>query len=115
MPDRPQSIPPSTPPPPPIDLSRTTEATRRQIYDAIVQIHFTLAPGEILAAKRAGEWYQKHTADECGLTVLYLAGRWFAYYRIWEVEDDSPESHHWEILRVEPSLTLPYGVEFYEV
>src|SRR5436305_1743900 len=109
----PKSIPPTTPPP--IDLTRLTEATRRAIHDAIVQTHFTPAPGEILAAKRAGEWYQKYTADECGLTVLYLAGRWFAYYRIWEVEDDSPESHQWEILRVEPNPSMPHGVEFYEV
>jgi len=113
MPSLPQSTPP--PVPPAIDLSEISEATRRAIHDAIVQIHFTPAPGEILAAKQAGEWYQKHTADECGLTVLYLAGRWLAYWRVWEVEDDAPESHQWEILRVEPSLTLPYGVELYEV
>jgi hypothetical protein len=109
-----QSIPPV--PPPPIDLSRTTEATRRQIYDAIVQIHFTVAPGEILAAKRAEEWYQKHTADECGVTVLYILGRWIAYWRVWEeVEEDAPESHQWEVVRVESHPSAPYGIDFSEV
>jgi hypothetical protein len=113
MPSLPQSIPPV--PPPPIDLSRTTEATRRQIYDAIVQIHFTLAPGEILAAKKAEEWYQQHTADECELAVLSILGRWIAYWRVWEFEDGSPEAHKWEVVRVESHPSAPYGIEFSEV
>jgi hypothetical protein len=49
------------------------------------------------------------------LTVLHLAGRWFAYWRIWDAGDDAPEDQEWSIVRVEPSLSLPYGIEFYEV
>jgi|SRR5882724_4304179 len=114
MPDRPQST-PLPPIPPAIDLSEVTERTRRILYDAVVAIHFSPAPGEVLAAKQAGEWYQRYGPDECRVTVAYLAGRWFVYWRIWDAGDDAPEDQEWEILRVEPSLTLPYGIEFYEV
>jgi hypothetical protein len=37
------------------------------------------------------------------------------YWRIWDAEDNCPEDQEWEILRVESSLALPYGIEFYEV
>jgi hypothetical protein len=114
MSDRRKFIPPQ-PPPPQIDLDLVTEGTRRAIFEAISRSHFTPAPGEVLAAQRAGEWYQKYSADECGLTVLYLLGRWIAYYRIWEVEDDAPESHEWEVLRVHANPSMPFGIELYEV
>src|SRR3954452_22705305 len=85
----------------PIDLSVLTEATRRQLYDAVVAIHFTPNPGEVLAAKRAEEWYQKYSADECGLQIVYLFGRWFVVWRQWEgIEDDTPEAQEWEVLTV---------------
>jgi hypothetical protein len=113
MPDRRKSIPPSLPPP--IDLTKITEATRRQLYDAVVAVHFTMTPEEIREARHAEEWYQRYGPDECRLTVLYLAGRWFAYYRIWDAGDDAPEAQEWEIVRVESNPSMPYGVEFYEV
>jgi hypothetical protein len=112
MPDRPQSIPPA---PPPVDLAQVTEATRRQLYDIIVQTHFSPTPEEMEAARRAREWYQRYGPDECRLSVLYLAGRWFAYWRIWDAGDDAPEDQEWEVLRVEPKPSAPFGVEFYEV
>jgi hypothetical protein len=112
MPNRPQSIPPA---PPPIDLSRLTEATRRQIYDAVVEIHFTHPPGEILAAKEAGEWYQKLDANECGVAVAYLFGRWFVVWRDWEVGDDAPESQQWSVLTVNARPGAPFGIDFSEV
>jgi len=114
MPSLPKSIPPP-PQPPAIDLSEVTERTRRALYDAVVAIHFTPAPGEVLRARQAGEWFQRFTADECRVTVSYLAGRWFVYWRIWDAGDDAPEDQEWEILRVEASASHPYGIEFYEV
>jgi hypothetical protein len=113
MPSLPQSIPPS--PPPPIDLSQVTEATRRALYDAVVEIHFTPAPGEILAAKQAGEWYQKHTADDCGVAVAYAMGRWFVYWRQWDAPDDAPEEQQWEVLTVNARPGTPFGIEFQEI
>jgi hypothetical protein len=107
MPDRPQSI--------PIDLSRTTEATRRALYDAVVAVHFTPAPGEILAAKEAGEWYPKHSADDCGVAVVYAFGRWFVVWRQWDAGDDAPESQQWEVLTVNARPGARFGIEFQEI
>ncbi|HWW95486.1 MAG TPA: hypothetical protein VN375_19100 [Vicinamibacteria bacterium] len=112
MRDRRKSIPPEGPP---IDLSQTTEATRRAIYDAVVEIHFTHEPGEILAAKEAGEWYQVHTAEECGVQVAYLAGRWFVVWRQWDAPDDAPEEQQWEVLTVNAQPSGRFGIEFQEV
>ena len=113
MRDRPESIP--SDPSPPIDLSCTTESTRRAIYDAVVAIHFTPAPGEVLAAKEAGEWYEQHTAEECGVQVAYLLGRWFVVWRIWSVEDSAPESQLWSVLTVNARPGARFGIEFQEV
>jgi hypothetical protein len=112
MPSRRKSIPPEGPP---IDLSQTTEATRRAIYDAVVAIHFTPEPGEILAAKEAGEWYQKHDADDCGVQVAYLAGRWFVIWRQWDAGDEAPEDQQWEVLTVNARPGAPFGIEFQEI
>jgi hypothetical protein len=113
MPSLPQSTPP--PVPPAIDLSEVTERTRRALYDAVVEIHFNPTPEDIREARKHDEWYQRYGPDECRLTVLYLAGRWLAYWRIWDAGDDAPEDQEWEVLRVESSLSHPYGVEFFEV
>jgi hypothetical protein len=102
MPDRPQSTPPS--PPPPIDLSSPTEATRRALYDAVVQVHFSPTQDEIAHARRNDEWYQKFTAEECELAIVYVLGRWIAYWRVWEPEmEDAPEDQQWDVVRIEYS------------
>ena len=72
MPSLPQSTPPT--PPPAIDLSEITERTRRALYDAVVAVHFSPTPEEIREAKREGEWFPTYSADECRVTVAYLAG-----------------------------------------
>jgi hypothetical protein len=114
-----QSTPTPPPVPPAIDLSKVTEATRRALYDAVVAVHFSPTPEEIREAKREGEWYPRHSPDECRVTVLYLAGRWFTFWRIWDLDDDSgddvPEAWEWSISRVEANPSMPYGVEFFEV
>jgi hypothetical protein len=107
MPDRPEST--------PIDLSRTTESTRRQIYDAVVLVHFSPAPGEILAAKEAEEWYPKYGPDECGVAVVYAFGRWFVVWRQWDAGDDAPESQQWEVLTVNARPGARFGIEFQEI
>jgi hypothetical protein len=108
-----KSIPPT--PPPPIDLSLTTEATRRQLYDIAVAVHFSPTEEEIREARRTEEWYPRYSVDESGLAVIYLAGRWFVYWRVWDAGDDAPEDQEWEILRAETNAAMPYGVEFYEI
>ena len=111
MPARPQSI----PPPPSIDLSQVTEATRRQLYDTTVAVHFNPAPGEILAAKEAGEWYPKYGPDECGVAVVYAFGRWFVVWRQWDAGEDAPESQQWEVLTINARPGARFGIEFQEI
>ena len=117
MPDRRKSISPALPQdPPPLDLARYSEVTRRALYDLTVQVHFSPTPKEIAKAKKNDEWYEKYTAEECDLTVLYLAGRWFAYWRIWELEtENAPEDQHWEVLRIQYSESNPNRPAFYGV
>jgi hypothetical protein len=107
MPNHPEST--------PIDLTRVTEATRRALYDAVVAIHFSPTPEEIREARRSEEWYPTHTADECRVSIAYLAGRWFANWLIPEAPADAPEDQRYEVLRVEPNLSAPFGIELYEV
>jgi hypothetical protein len=114
MPDRPQSIPPSLPPP--IDLSSATEATRRALYTVVVEVHFNPSPEEIAKAKKNDDWYQKHTAEECDLALVRVLGRWFAYWRVWEdIDDDTPEDQRWEVVRIDYSSTDPAQLTFYGV
>jgi hypothetical protein len=114
MPDRPQSIPPS--PPPPSDLSSATEATRRALYAEVVEVHFNPSPEEIAKAKKNDDWYQKHTAEECELALVYVLGRWFAYWRVWEdIDDYTPEDQRWEVVRIDYNSTDPARLTFYGV
>jgi hypothetical protein len=45
-----------------------------------------VAPGSNPVSRKGADY----GPDECRLTVLYLAGRWFAYWRIWAAGDDAP-------------------------
>jgi hypothetical protein len=81
----------------------------------VVAIHFNPDPEEVREARRKGEWYQRYGPDEARVTVGYLAGRWFVYWRIWDAEDNCPEDQEWSIVRVESNPSMPRGLEFYEV
>ena len=57
----------------PLDLTRYSEATRRSLYDQIVEIQFT--PEDPESAKHPEDvWNPKQTPDEAGLTVFFLLG-----------------------------------------
>jgi hypothetical protein len=99
--------------PTPLDLTRYSKATRRALYDRIVAIQFTpeeSAPGKDLE----DVWTSTQTPDEAGLTVLYLFGRWFAFWR--EVpEPGLPESRRTEIVRIQASSDAEDGILLFEV
>lgn len=101
--------------PPGVDLAAVTEATRRALYDAVVAVHFNPSLEEVREARRQDEWYQRFGPDECRLTVLHLAGRWFACWRIWDAGADAPEDQEWSLVRVVQNRFRPYGIEFFEV
>ena len=106
----------STPPPPPIDLTKVTEATRRQLYDAIAEIHFEVWTEEMIAeAKRNDDFCLDYTAEDAGVQVVYVLGRWITWWRDLSATDDFPEAAKWEVLDVYKDLDAPYGISFSEV
>jgi hypothetical protein len=113
MPGSRQSNPPSPPPapkPPRIDLSEVTEATRRALYDAVVATQFEVPPG-------TDDSMPFYNADQAGLVVAYVAGRWFACWKALEETDNAnlpPDAKH-QLVRIYEAPELPYGVKFHDV
>jgi hypothetical protein len=98
---------------PPLDLSRYTESTRRDLYDRLVAIQFT-APDPATVEHPEDAWTPTQTPDEAGLTVFYLFGRWFAYWR----ELPEPNLPAWrltELVRIEAAPDSLDGIILYEV
>ena len=96
MSNRPKSTPP--------DLSRPTEATRRALYDAVVEVHFT-----------DPEHPTPYSPDDAGLVVFSVFGRWFATWTRLEEPADLAEHQRRELLRIQPDPAWPLGLAFYEV
>jgi hypothetical protein len=98
---------------PPLDLTRYSEATRRELYDRIVGIQFT--PEDPATAKDPEDaWTPTRTPDEAGLTVIYLFGRWFAYWQD-EAEPRVPDWRLTEMVRIQPAPGAPDGILLHEV
>src|SRR5215210_8085906 len=93
---------------PPLDLTRYTEATRRELYDRLVAIQFT--PQDPADPDDAAPVLDP---DDAGLTVFYLFGRWFAYWR-GEALPGLPSWRLTEMVRIQPADT-PDGIMPYHV
>ncbi len=89
----------------PLDLSRPTEATRRELYDRLVHLQSTL-PEEPPSSP--------FDPDAAGLTVLYVFGRWFATWLDLDAPADWPESRRREVVTVHPADN-PDGIVLHEV
>ena len=98
MPEQPKSN--------PLDLTRYTEATRRELYDRVVQLIWTPAEPE--------EHVPSFDPDQGGLVVFHLAGRWFACWQNLD-EPDAPEDQRVEIVRVQVDPTSSHGIVLFEV
>jgi hypothetical protein len=108
MPDLSRSL-----PLPPLDLTAYTEATRRELYDRLVMIQFT-APDPATVEHPEDVWVPEQTPDQAGLTIFYLFGRWFAFWR--DVpEPGLPEWRMTELVRLEADPSSPFGVMLHEV
>ena len=97
----------------PPDLTRYTESTRRDLYARLVAIQFT-APDPATVEHPEDAWTPTQTPDEAELTVFYLFGRWFAYWR----ELPEPNLPAWrltEMVRIEAAPDSPDGIILYEV
>lgn len=99
----------------PIDLTKVTEATRRALYDAVVEIHFTPTADEIerAAADPGNFWVPDYGPDEAGLVVYHQHGRWIAVWRRLETGADLPEDRRVAMLRI--AFDDEGRLEFYEV
>jgi hypothetical protein len=95
MPDRPEST-----PPPPLDLTRYSEATRRALYDRIVAEHFSPTQDDIREAIDTETWLDMRPAEEAGLTLHFVYGRWIAVWAMPDVADDATEAQRWDVNRV---------------
>lgn len=91
--------------PTPLDLTRYTESTRRELYDRLVTIQTAPAPGEPPPS---------FDPEDAGLTVFYLFGRWFAFWR--DVpEPGLPEWRLTEMVRIQAAPDSPDGIILYEI
>jgi len=99
MPERQKSI--------PLDLTRYTEGTRRELYDRVVQHLWTpLSPGDYVPT---------YTPDACGLMVVYTHGRWIVVYLDLEEPTDAPPDQRAVMSRVVADPDSRFGVQLSEV
>jgi hypothetical protein len=106
------------------ETTESTEAKRRELYDAVVAVLFQPTPEEVQRAAEDPESYSVlgYGPDAAGLTVFHAFGRWFAVWKDLEVTE-GPPALRWRLLRIVPSPSTalpgpdsgPFGVEFYEV
>ncbi len=91
----------------PIDLSRYTESTRREVYDRVVALVWTSSGPEDLVPALS--------PDEIGLAVYFLYGRWFAVWM--DLEDNGLPTfdRRRELVRVQEAPGIPYGIILAEV
>lgn len=93
-----------------LDLSKDSEAVRRELYDRIRRSEF-LPEAANDDEEPAGEPY---SAEEAQLKILYVAGRYLAQWRRLEVPDSAPEAQRMELLRVRPAGDNPRGFMLHE-
>ncbi|HKI01841.1 MAG TPA: hypothetical protein VKK31_07680 [Thermoanaerobaculia bacterium] len=84
------------------DLTRFSEANRRHLYDRIAEIQFASPE-------------RSPTADQSGLQVVYLAGRWFAAWRDLDEPPALPDHLRVRIVRIGVKPDHPAGIELHEV
>lgn len=96
--------------PTPLDLSRYSEGTRRELYERLVRIQFT--PQDPPTDPEDAAPIQDPDAAE--LTIFYLFGRWFAYWR--DVpEPGLPAWRMTEMVRIQAAPDSPDGIILYEI
>lgn len=102
------SLPDGTPPTP--NLNSDTEATRRTLYDLVVQMQFS--PVEDTGPDDySGPTY---TPDECGLKVFYVFSRWFATWTDLD-EPNLPPDRQQELVRIVADPSSLFGIILEEV
>lgn len=96
----------------PLDLSRYTEETRRELYDRLVRIQ-RLPPDS--ASDSGGEPGPEYDPEASELMVFHAFGRWFATWTDLEAPEDLPEHLRREVVRIQPAPENPEGILLLEV
>lgn len=100
MPDREQS----TPPVPPLDLTTYSEATRRALYDRIAAEHFSPTDDDMREAITTETWLDLRSAEEAGLVLHFVYGRWIAAWHMADQVENPTEAERWDVNRVTQHL-----------
>jgi hypothetical protein len=74
---------------PPVDLSRVTERTRRQLYEIVADVFFN-----------PQENSRTYSPEEAELAVYHFAGRWFAVWEDLDAGMELPEEVRRQIVRI---------------
>jgi hypothetical protein len=99
MPEHPQFTPQS--------LTRYTEATRRELYDAVVRHLWT--------PREPGDYIPAFTPDAAQLTVVYSHGRWIVVWLDLEEPADAPPDQRAPMARILASPDSPSGIMLSEI
>ena len=91
----------------PLDLTRYTETTRRELYDRVVLLLWT--------REDSGDYIPDFTPDQCGLTVSYSHGRWLLAYRDLEEPDTAPPDQREVVSRIHSAPDRRFGIQLSEV
>lgn len=102
----PELVPHSTPSP--LDLTRSTEATRRELYDRVLRIQ------SVPDADDTEEPAPPFDPEAAGLTVFYILGRWFATWTDLEAPAETPEDRRQDLVRIQ-AADNPDGILLFEV
>lgn len=94
-----------------VELSRYSETTRRALYDVVVEVFFTPTPEEVAAAAADPEnhYVPTYTAEEAGLRVDYVAGRWFAVWKALEAGPELAADQRYRMVRIDVGGASPAG------
>jgi hypothetical protein len=94
------------------DLNSGSEEMHRVLHGLVVRDHFSPEPLE----ERPKEiWTPGYTAEEAGLEVVFLWGRWFAAWRKLEVPSQALEEERWIAYRLEEDKHTPSTLFYVEI
>jgi hypothetical protein len=77
--------------------------------------HFGASEEEAREAAAADDWVETHSAEEAGLTVVCLLGRWLAYWRVLDEPEDAPERFRYDFVSLHEDPHGPGGLGLSEV
>jgi hypothetical protein len=94
---------------PDLDVVPPSEKLRRRLYDAAALVAFPQSSDD------PEEHLPHFGPEETMFTVVWLAGRWFAYWRDLEADLGLPLCRQVQVVRIHSDINRPEGIYFSEV